>query len=107
MTFNHIDASVLTNGHSTTIRKGHALTVATRLTDRSTAKPIARQKVTLYKRTSHTGAWSKLTTKTTSGTGRASVRVAPTRFTQYRWQYDGALIHDPATSPIQSISIAS
>jgi hypothetical protein len=107
LTVAHIDASVLTIGASKTVKKGTAVTVATRLTDRSTAKPIAKQKVTLYKRTSTSGLWSKVATKTTSSTGRASVLVAPTRFTQFQWRYGGALVHDPVKSPLQSISIAS
>jgi hypothetical protein len=107
ITYAHIDASVLTIGKSKTITKGHAATIATRLTDRSTAAPIADQQVSLFKRACKTCAWTKVATKTTSGTGRASVLVAPSKTTRYEWRYGGGWIHDPATSPIQLITVVS
>jgi hypothetical protein len=107
ITFTRIDASVLTIGKSKTVKKGTAVTIATRLTDLATGRGIGHAKVTLYKRFSKTGPWSKVTTKTTSSTGTAGALVAANRFTQYQWRFAGDWVHDPSRSPIQSISIAS
>ena len=105
MTFVHIDASVLTIGKSKTVKKGTTATIATRLTDRSTAAAIAGQRVLLYKRTSKTAPWSLVASRITTSTGRASVARTVKRFTQFQWRYAGNLIHDPTRSPIQSVGV--
>src|SRR5436190_1573101 len=89
MTFVHIDASVLTIGKSKTVKKGTTATIATRLTDRSTAAAIAGQRVLLYKRTSKTAPWSLVASRITTSTGRASVARTVKRFTQFQWRYAG------------------
>lgn len=104
ITFTHIDPSVLSIGPSRTIDRGSTVTIATRLTDRATAKPIAHQPVALYRRSSPSGPWTKFATRTTSATGRASVPVSPTRPTTYQWRYSGSWVHDPTTSAKQSVT---
>jgi hypothetical protein len=104
-TFTHIDISKLTIGNSKTISKGDKVTIKTRLTDRSTGKPIAKQRVTLYKRASYGAPWHKVAAKTTSPKGTASVGLKLKSSAQFQWRYDGTWVHDPARSPRQSIKV--
>ncbi len=105
ITFANIDPSKLTIGASKTVKKGTTVTVATRLTDRANGKPIAHDKVSLYKRTSKSGPFTKVITKTTSSKGKAKVLLVVKKFTQFQWRYAGGWVHDRATSAKQSIHI--
>ena len=106
ITFAHIDASTLTIGRSRKVVRGSRQTIATKLVDRATGQAIAHQTVMLYRRTSPSGSWSRIATKTTSSTGAAHASVVLTRAAQFQWRYAGSWVHDPATSATQSIGIS-
>jgi hypothetical protein len=61
--------------------------------------------VELYRRMVPSGAWTLVTTKTTSASALATVTVKVNASAQYQWRYAGAFIHDPATSPIQALRL--
>jgi hypothetical protein len=100
--FEHIDASLLSAGANRSALKGTTLNVSTRLTDGGTGTGIAGAYVGLYRRMG-SGPWTLLATKITSPSGQALATVKVNASAQYEWQYAGALVHGPATSPVQQL----
>lgn len=98
-------ASALTVGTSTRLNYGSRITVATRLTDRTTHAAIAHTAVTLWWRATTTATWSRLASPTTSSTGSASVTVTPTTSHQFQWRYTGATGHAATSSAIQTATV--
>jgi len=106
-TFTTLRATHLTIGASRTITEGTTVTIATRLTDVASGKPLGGRKVGLFARHTKTGAWIKVATRTTSSTGHAIVAQTPRRFTQYEWRFAGDSAHGSTVSAIQSITVKS
>lgn len=100
------DRSALSIGKSTTVKYGAALTISTRLTDTTTSSGLAGMTVTLWRRATTAGNWTKVTDKTTASTGSASVSVKPTGFNQYQWRFAATASHAGATSATQSVTVA-
>jgi hypothetical protein len=104
-TLTTLRATHLAIGASDTVTDGTTVAVATRLADVASGNPLGGRTVGLFARHSTTGPWVRLTTRTTSGTGRASVPETPHRFTQYEWRFAGDTSHGPTVSGIQSIKV--
>jgi hypothetical protein len=104
-TYRPLRAAHLTIGHSHTVNNGARVTVATKLTDAVTGKVIRGRKVQLFSRHSKNGRWVKVTTKTTTRTGRAHVRKRLHRTMRYQWRFTGDKSHAAAKSKIQTVRV--
>jgi hypothetical protein len=68
---------------TTSIRRGGSLTLIGKLVDASTGKAVIGMRVSIYYRRAGATSWSRLTTRTTTRTGRFSLTVKPSRTTTY------------------------
>lgn len=105
ITFTQIDASHLTIGGNRTISKGTSVTIATKLTDAGTGNAIGGQSVSLWRKPASGGSWTKVTSKTTSSSGTASVSVTPTASTIYQWRFGGTFVHLATNSPTETVTV--
>jgi hypothetical protein len=103
VTYTHIDASALSIGPSRSVHTGAATTVVTRLTDGGTGSGIPGATVDLYRRLVTGGPWKLAAVKTTTAGGQAVATVHVSASAQYEWRYAGALVHNPTTSPVESL----
>lgn len=76
--------SAALTGSATSVRRGTALTLRTRLRDPETGRGVIGMPVALYRRLGGTVAWEKVATRPTAPDGTATFRVAPLRTTDYR-----------------------
>lgn len=100
------DPSGLTMSVPGRISYGTTMTAKTTLTDSATGKAIAGVTVSLFRRPSASGSWTRVGGTTTSSTGLASLRLQPRTNVQLQWRYPGGATHAAVTSSTRSVSVA-
>jgi hypothetical protein len=88
------------------INIGQRVLLSASLSDPVSGARIANSPVTVQSQPAGRTTWTAVAAASTSASGAASVTVAPTVNTNYRWTYAGVGIHLPTVSSVQAVYVA-
>ncbi len=98
-----IRGTSLTAAANRTVVPGTRVTFATRL--RSFTTPLAGRTVTLWRRPSTSTTWQRVASRSTTGSGVASVSLRVSASGRYQWRFAGTSVHLPSVSPQSSVTV--
>jgi hypothetical protein len=98
------DKSKLTISAPASVKYGATTKITCKLTDTTANAAVGATHVSLYTRPASGKPWSLVKKATTNSGGTATLAVHSTANAQFEWRYAGNSGHDPATSPVTSVT---
>jgi hypothetical protein len=105
-TFRLVGTTVSVAANVTSVKKGAAVTVSTRLVRPDTGAGVAGEGVRIDYRRKGTTTWVPLVTLTTGANGTASYKHTPAWTVEYRWRYRGSTVYLGSGSATRAVTVA-